>query len=206
MAPGPAIAAAIIRTCQNNPLLTGVICAGTKGAAADALSQRWLQQGEYKPERTVAFAGWNALYCGFVVYGLYSLLAPKYLPTQLVSGKYHPHAMRNTIFLCAFDNLIATPLLCLPLYYGVHALVEASRDERTRPLAVMSSGLQRYRDEAKSVVGLSLSFWVPIHLVTFSVVPSALRVHFTAACSFCTLGAMSWLQSGLEEARSTSDA
>ena len=51
MAPAITITA-IIRTCQNNPLLTGVICAGTKGAAADALSQRWLQQGEYKPERT----------------------------------------------------------------------------------------------------------------------------------------------------------
>ena len=62
----PAILPAIVDICRRYPLRTGVLCAGAKGAAADALSQQ-LQRGEYKPERTVAFALWNAMYCGVVV-------------------------------------------------------------------------------------------------------------------------------------------
>ena len=61
--------------------------------------------------------------------------------------------------------------------------------------------LRRYAAEARETLQLSWSLWIPIHTVTFSLVPVPLRTHFSAAMSFVTLTAMSALQCSLESRR-----
>ena len=185
-----------LHACRSYPFITGVLCAASKGAAADGISQRFLQDGEYQPVRTAAFAAWNGIYCGAVVYAMYSVLAPRWLPTTLG----HPQMLRNALLLVGIDNFLATPLFCLPTYYICHAAVDASSDGR-QPAAIVRTGLSNYIAELRPTLALSWSFWIPIHLATFTVVPSALRVHFTAACSFGTLMFMSALQGQLEMVR-----
>ncbi len=192
-----------LRLCREHALLTGVACAGTKGALADVVSQLTLQENDYKPLRTAAFTLWNALYCGLAVYGLYSVLLPRIWPVTLKSGEWHPLARRHTLFAVAFDNLVSTPFLCLPSYYLCHRALEADWDERRQPLALVYNAMRTYASEAKETLTLSWCFWIPIHAATFSVVPVPLRTHWVAACSFVTLSFMSVLQNSLEARRPT---
>ena len=188
--------------CHAFPMRTGILSAGMKGALADLSSQAMLQQGEpFQPSRTAAFFLWNAAYCGGFVYWAYSVRAPRMLPVRLSCGLRHPQAARNTALLCGIDNFVATPLLCMPLYYLFKSAIDATADERQRPIALSQGALRQYANESREVLALSWGLWVPIHLVTFSVVPEPLRTHFTAACSFCTLTLMSLLQSRLEARR-----
>ena len=191
----------LLHLCQQQPLATGIVCAGTKGALADVLSQLSKRDAEYNPTRTYAFAAWNALYCGLAVYGLYSVLLPRVWPTVLLSGARHPKASWHVAYSVAFDNAIATPLICLPTYYVAHTVVDSNWAERRRPLELASRAMRIYVEEARDVISLSWMLWVPIQTVTFSVVPVSLRTHFVAAASFATLTIMSRLQGKLEERR-----
>lgn len=197
---------AMLRFCRQQPFITGVACAGMKGAFADVTSQLVMQDNEYRPLRTVAFTLWNMAYCGVVVFGLYSVLVPRVWPVRTLGGAWHPRAARHTAYAVAFDNLIATPFLCLPTYYLVHGVLEASWEERRRPLALAARALRVYASEARETLLLSWCFWVPIHTATFAVVPTKLRTHFVAACSFVTLSFMSSLQDALEDRRRRPDA
>ena len=191
----------VVSVCRQQPLLTGVVAAGSKGALADLMSQTFFQDGDYKPSRTLAFGLWNTLYCGFAVYFLYSVLLPRVLPLVLANGARHPRAALHTVLSVGFDNFLATPFLCLPTYYLCHTAIEASWQERRRPLELAATSLQLYAAESRETLLLSWGLWIPIHIATFSVIPPPLRTHWSAACSFVTLTLMSLLQSTLERRR-----
>ena len=221
----------MLSACRRRPLLTGVGAAGMKGALADLTGQLLLQDGEYRPTRTLAFAMWNATYCGLGVYGLYSVLLPRYWPIVTMSGGKNiplshrprrcsyfllrplivlsaPHALasRHICYSVAFDNFIATPVLCLPTYYLCHTFIEASAADRQRPTQLASAAIRTYAAEAGETLRLSWCLWVPIHCATFSVIPVPLRTHWVAACSFVTLSFMSLLQNSLEKRRAPRSA
>ena len=69
------------------------------------------------------------------------------------------------------------------------------------PLRLFSGGAAMSADEAKETLTLTWALWIPIHCLTFSVVPVPLRTHFVAGYSFCTLTCMSFLQASLERRR-----
>ena len=190
----------LIDACRRWPLATGVAAAGIKGAMADLTGQLASgKEGGYAPQRTAAFALWNALYCGFGVYGMYSVILPRVWPTIRPCGA---PAYRNILKAVCFDNLIATPLVCLPTYYLCHRLVDAAATkEYHQPLEMVKQAMNTYKAEAYDTLKLSLTMWVPIHALTFSIVPVPLRTHWVAACSFVTLTFMSLLQGSLERTR-----
>jgi hypothetical protein len=194
-------ARALLSIAHRQPLITGVLAAGTKGALADLVAQRALQDTPYKPSRTAAFAVWNATYCGLGVYGMYSRILPRVWPIRMASGERHPLASRHIMYSVGFDNFLATPFLCLPTYYLCHCTIEAASDERRRPLELVSKSLRMCASEARETLALSWAFWIPIHALTFTAVPVPLRTHWVAVCSFATLTCMSLLQGSLEERR-----
>ena len=199
----PRLALAANALAKKHSFLTGVAFATSKGVLADVVSQTALQRDvEYNVDRTLAFGLWNGLYCGGVTYLIYGRLFPLLMPLTLASGARHPLARRFTLAMVAFDNFVATPLLCLPTYYVcMLALESRGASAASSPGAVASRGLERYRSEWKETLGLTWALWIPIHSLTFSVVPVHLRVHWTAACSFATLMCMSVLQGALEARR-----
>ena len=77
----------------------------------------------------------------------------------------------------------------------------AGSDALCDPGRVVRDALRTYGNEFWSCMSLTWSLWIPIHCVTFSIVPQHLRVHFSAVCSFFTLAAMSVLQGRLEKRR-----
>ena len=144
----------------------------------------------------MAFAMWNTLYCGLAVYAMYSVFFPRVWPTVLASGARHPHAARRILGMVCFDNLVATPLLCLPTLYLCKQACDGGPPS-VRCAGFAAEAMRRYASEARETIGLSLALWVPIHCVTFSIIPVELRAHFTTSCSFVTITCMSVLQSGL---------
>ena len=191
----------LVGACRQRPLLTGVLAAGTKGALADVSSQTLFQDGDYNAKRTMAFALWNIFYCGLGVYLMYSMLIPRVWPTKLPSGDWHPLVRRHVAFSVAFDNLFATPFICMPTYYACHSLVENPSLAVRQPGALLYDALRLYRSEAFETLALSLGVWIPCHTLTFAVVPVELRTHWVAACSFLSLSCMSLLQHHLERRR-----
>ena len=156
----------VVRALLRRPLLTGVLCAGTKGMCADMTSQlvRGQQhERQYDAKQTVAFGLWNAAYCGGCVYLLYSVALPRLWPVSLPGGGRHPRFVRNVLSLVAFDNFVATPLLCLPTYYLALGALEARWQDLRRPVGLVSAAMQRYASEFRDVMSLSWSMWVPIH-------------------------------------------
>lgn len=182
---------------RQRTLVTGVVAAGAKGILADAFSQNAFQHGEYNAARSAAFGVWNATYCGLACHLLYVRLFPRYLPLVLPSGARHPAARMRTMLMVGFDNFIATPLVCLPTLYLATAALEA----RAAGASITRRAAELYRSEWRETLKLSCALWVPIHTLTFSIVPVHWRVHFTAAASFVTLTAMSVLQGSLEKGR-----
>ena len=193
----------VVEVCRKQPMLTGTLVATAKGVLADVSSQAIMQRDEpYNSRRTISFALWNGLYCGIGVFLLYSVLLPRIWPTRLATGAWHPLARRHIAFSVGFDNLFATPCLCLPTYYACNALVQSSRQEiATRPAHILAGAMRTYLSEARETLRLSLGIWIPVHLLTFTVVPVELRTHWVATCSFLSLSFMSLLQASLEKRR-----
>ena len=183
---------------RRHTLATGVCTAAVKGAAAEATSQMIVGH-PFEADRTIAFGLWNGAYCGGFAFWLYNVQFPARWPLVLANGLAHPRARLHTALMVGADNFIFTPFFCLPSYYAFHSLVESAH--RGLDAGFVRRGLERYRDEFVPTVQLSLSLWIPIHTLTFSVVPTHLRVHWSACCSFLTLMCFSALQGKLERAR-----
>ena len=91
-----------------------------------------------------------------------------------------------------FDQLVLTPLLCLPIAYLVKAAVFG------RPL---SSGLEHYMEDAKrDLLWKYWAIWTPTQCLTFSIVPDHLRIPFIAVVSFFWLIILSNITSRAETA------
>ena len=187
-------------------LQTAIVCAGVKGAMADAASQKLLQaDSPYDPHRTIAFGLWSGGYCGVVLHALYNRLFPRVFPLMLRPGVPHPHRHRHIACMVGFDNFVSSPWFFIPSYYIVREALrtmEYGVDAAARvPHRIVRVALETYRHEFWSCMGLTWSMWVPIHFVTFGMVPVHLRVHFTAVASFFTLMATSAQQGHLEKQR-----
>ena len=103
--------------------------------------------------------------------------------------------------MVAIDNFVSSPWFFIPSYYIVREALRVGSDALCDPGRVVRDALRTYGNEFWSCMSLTWSLWIPIHCVTFSIVPQHLRVHFSAVCSFFTLAAMSVLQGRLEKRR-----
>ena len=190
------------RAVMARPFISGALLAGTKGALADWVSQRSSPR-RYDGRRTISFFIWNTMYCGVFCYIMYSKAFPWLQPILLARGV---PAFVAALSMVLFDNFVATPFVCLPSMYLCIALVDSTSplpSQKSAARRVLSKAVENYSNEWRSTLLLSWSLWIPIHCVTFSVVPAPLRVHFTACCSFLTLMAMSRLVGVLETRRNS---
>ena len=108
------------------------------------------------------------------------------------------------------DNFVSTPFFFNPSYYAIKSVLEglssagtagAFREPSPPTLALildlsnwhfwMRRAYERYAAEWFEVCCVTWAFWIPLHAVTFSIVPLHWRVPFTATCSGFTLVAQS---------------
>eukprot|EP01046_Picozoa_sp_COSAG06_P035788 COSAG06_NODE_3882_length_4808_cov_2.751327_2_plen_157_part_00 len=77
----------------------------------------------------------------------------------------------------AADSFIATPLLGIPIYYACKPTIEGAVGEG--PM----DGLREYGAGFADFYWKPAMVWIPAHLLTFSVVPTHMRIAWTATVS-----------------------
>lgn len=119
-------------------------------------------------QRALAFFLYGGLYQGCVQYYLFNECYPLWFGD---GTDWH-----TILTKVAFDQLVLTPFLCLPVCYLVQAAVLRHS---------LGEGLRRYTADARR--DLLLKYWLvwgPVQAVTFGVVPEIYRVPFIALVSF----------------------
>ena len=133
----------------------------------------------YSWQRSLAFLLYGGLYQGCTQYYLFNDRYPLWF------GEGDDPA--TVAVKVVFDQLVLTPLLCLPVLYLVKAAV------LRRPLR---EGLRRYVEDARRDLLLKYwALWTPVQCLTFGVVPPQWRVPFIALVSFFWLLVLSSISS-----------
>lgn len=144
-----------------------VICA-IKATAADLLAQAGERKG-LEMKRTIAFLFYGGLYQGCFQEFMFNGIFPKLFGEGI--------GMNVAMKKVAFDMLVISPFLCLPVAYFIKAVVFGQ---------TMKDGLNRYIHDIQhnKLLKKYWSIWAPVQCCTFTVVPAELRITFIAFVSF----------------------
>lgn len=159
---------------ERQPYGTSFITCLVKGSIADAIVQAHIEECNvlgFSEWRNFAFATWSGTN-GSLQHFAFNVLLPRAFGRGATIRVAAEKAVTTT--------LVVTPLVSMPWYYACKPVIEGyGYDPR--------EGLQEYADMFRSFVIQSAMVWMPVHLITFSVVPPAFRVGWVAAVS------LSWL-------------
>ena len=140
--------------------------------------------------RNIAFLLYGAFYQGMGQEYIYNHLYPVYFGTGT--------NVVTVLMKVAFDLLVQTTLLTLPVAYGIKAIIyQYSFQEAFR----------RYIDDIKNH-GLLIKYftlWGPVQCITFSIIPERYRISFIAIVSFFWLIILSTISSRVRSTVSSSN-
>lgn len=175
---------------QASPYATAAITCGIKASSADWVAQKRQLRKRNQPseeaeqstdlKRNIAFLLYGAIYQGMAQEYIYNHL----YPTLFGAGT----SVSVVLSKVAFDLMIQTTLVTLPIAYLTKALVfnYSARE-----------ALRRYRVDIlkHGLLTKYYTLWGPIQCITFSVVPEHYRVSFIACVSFFWLIILSTITS-----------
>jgi Mpv17 / PMP22 family len=197
---------------QTSPYTTAAIACGIKASSADFIAQKrqlrkrnenWnrpsrepvvvptgttlisstttpSQKVKTDVLRNIAFLLYGALYQGMGQEYIYNHLYPLYFGTGT--------NMVTVLIKVAFDLLIQTTLLTLPVAYGIKAIIYKY---------TFQEALRRYIDDIMNH-GLLIKYftlWGPVQCMTFGIIPERYRISFIAIVSFFWLIILSTISS-----------
>lgn len=177
---------------QTQPYAAAFMTCSLKASAADLVVQikgeekenEWDKEGRHDVvdfPRNIGFLLYGGMYQGCVQEYLFNHVFPS------VFGE--SHSWTTVVEQVALDMIVITPFLCLPVAYTMKAIVS--------PNDSIIDGLRKYASHVQNE-GLLLrcwSIWTPVQFLTFSVVPSHLRIPFIAFVSFFWLMILSNISS-----------
>jgi len=154
---------------RNNPVQAAAVTCGVKASLSDRISQRNIEaEHAFCWSRNGAFILYGSLYQGVAQHFIFNEI----YPAVFGAGTDVVTVAEKVLF----DQLVLTPLLCLPVAYLVKAAVFQ------RPL---KEGLNHYISDAKKdLLWKYWLLWTPVQCLTFTVVPEHLRIPFIALVSF----------------------
>ena len=163
---------------QTAPVQAAFVTCGLKASLSDTISQKTVEKvcavtGEVTEHRfcfsrNAAFVLYGGLYQGvtqhFIFNEIYPVIFGVGTDLATVASKV------------AFDQLVLTPFLCLPVAYVVKSLVFRYP---------IQEALAKYVADARKDLLLKYwAIWTPTQCLTFSVIPEHLRIPFIALVSF----------------------
>lgn len=181
---------------ENYPYLAAFLTCGFKASAADAVAQVKDRSKAKKKNggtttivrfqflRNLAFILYGGLYQGATQEYLYNHIFP-----QLFGSGTGPATVAAKV---AFDMLVLTPFLCLPIAYVVKGIILGSSGG-----GGIIGGLQRYKSDVlnRGLLFKYWSLWAPVQCITFGVIPEQFRISFIAVVSFFWLIILSSISS-----------
>ncbi|CAE8680013.1 unnamed protein product [Polarella glacialis] len=183
---------------ERRPLLCSMFWGAAKGVSACVLSQVFLEQsGSINTEKVAAFCLWSTFPAGGGTYIAYGKLFPRFMPVITRAGLPHPQQKANIVKMVCLDNFVLAPAFWLPSLYAIQSAVDGGLEVFSSPGVVIDRAWQRYSGEWFEVCSLTWIMWVPLHTVTFSIIPTHFRVAFTSIMSLFTIMGISWQQSRL---------
>ena len=190
----PSATSALLQTlstvAQQHPYGTAFSVAALKGGLADAVAQRSEQaqvekanQAVHDHRRTLVFVMYGGLYQGMTLELLYNRLFNVWFGDN------------NALAKLAFNQLVLTPLVTLPMAYIAKAIVFGKF--LRQPGAILKEYWYDVRYN-----GLLLTFWAlwtPVDFLLFTIVPPAWRITFSACVSFIWTIILSRIASSTKE-------
>ena len=140
--------------------------------------------------RNIAFLLYGALYQGMGQEYIYNHLYPIYFGTGT--------NVVTVLMKVAFDLLIQTTLLTLPVAYMIKAMIYKY---------TFQEALRRYVDDIRNH-GLLMKYftlWGPVQCITFGIVPERYRIMFIAVVSFFWLIILSTISSRVRSTTPTNE-
>jgi hypothetical protein len=167
-----------VSVLKARPLSIAAVLAGSKASAADLTTQKVVQQ---KPgidwNRNAAFATFGLFYQGIFQYGVFSVVYERIFPgtTPLrVCAK-----VATTLF-------VVDPCFFFPTFYTIQTAFKPNQSG-----SIFADVLHTYQHNLVEDICGNLTFWIPGHLVTFSL-PTPLRMVWVASLSFAWVCVISW--------------
>jgi len=120
-------------------------------------------------ERNVAFILYGGIYQGMVQYYIYNILFPLWFG--------HGNDLTSVAIKVAFDMLVISPFLCLPVAYLTKSTIYGK---------TLKEGFDKYIYDLQfnSLWTTYVSIWLPVQCITFGIIPEHLRIAFIALVSF----------------------
>lgn len=149
-----------------------------KTSLADFFAQSIVERkawGEIDWRRNAAFSLFGLGYLGGFQYFLYNKLFPRVFRPWM-NSRAKVDRVRSTIGQLVIDEFFFVPTLYFPVFYLVKDAVNGIYDPRAT--------FDRYRQDALQLWIMCWAVWFPAHTLTFSKIPSHLRIPWTAAVSF----------------------
>jgi hypothetical protein len=181
---------------RSSPYEAAFMTCGIKASAADFLAQKREMKGmltststadeeiktvdQIEFERNFAFILYGGLYQGIAQYFIYNVMFPLW---------FGPGSDITSVAVkVAFDMLVISPFLCLPIAYLTKATIYGQS---------WTEGLTKYKYDfiKKNLLGKYCSIWVPAQFCTFGLIPEHLRIPFIAVISFFWLIILSTVSS-----------
>ena len=175
---------------QTAPYTAAFMTCGIKASAADFLAQARerkiaMQKCEKTDEqivleRNLAFILYGGLYQGMAQCYIYNVLFPLWFGTG--------SDILSVTIKVAFDMLVVSPFLCLPVAYLTKATINGQ---------TLKDGLDKYiyDFQHKNLLATYCKIWLPAQFCTFGLVPEHLRIAFIAFVSFFWLIILSTVSS-----------
>ncbi|CAE8598163.1 unnamed protein product, partial [Polarella glacialis] len=140
-------------------------------------------------------------YCGAFLFFVYGRAFPRLLPTLCARGLPHPQQKANIVKMVLIDNFLLTPCFFMPSYYLIKSVLDGGFESFRSPGVVAQRAWQRYSVEWFHACKIVWSCWIPMHFVTFAIMPTHWRVPFAASMSLLTMMLNSLQQTNLELTR-----
>jgi len=153
---------------KTSPWSFAVIIATTKAGTADYMAQKYIEGAETIDKRRLAlFCMFGATYSGTLNHFLYVKVYPYFFGVR---------SFANTVRMNFMDNFVNTPFVFFPTLY---VLKEAIVSRGT-----LSDAFTKYKAELYRGCRESWELWIPVHFITFGVIPVWMRTAFTTVFSF----------------------
>lgn len=153
--------------CRQSPLVSSFIVCSVKGVAADIFTQKVVERRDrVDAKRCAVFAGFSGWYGGCAQHILYNRLMTSVLGTS--TSAYN--GMRKTAV-----DLALLPVFSGPLLYTWQVCLLQRPD--------LDLVWNKYKEEILNMWMWYSGVWGPAHMLTFTVIPSHLRISWVASLS-----------------------
>mmetsp|Transcript_2749 Transcript_2749/g.3218 ORF Transcript_2749/g.3218 Transcript_2749/m.3218 type:complete len:276 (+) Transcript_2749:306-1133(+) len=167
-----------------------VVLTSLKAGSADFLAQKYVEKrDEIDMKRLAVFTAFGAIYSGTMNHFLYT----KYYPIW-----FRGNNVGSAIRMNFTDNFINTPFLFFPTLYLLKEKIIGGGS--------VWDAFAKYRAEWYEGCKTAWGIWIPMHVITFGVVPTSLRTPFTTVISFFYYCSVSLQQARFDERRKLLEA